>query len=183
MQNGLLRGWAQRLIRKVFTEGTCKGCFLRLVLDVSFQLQLLLRWWTYKKNAGLRKLCICFTFQTQKHHPSLILSSCKQSSFYKKVLKFESLHNSNIICDLFCSSKIDVHFWQYLQAQHTLYSSRSTSLLALLSATMVARSRVRESSCLGAVTSVFRSVHMGSDHQDSLECCMWTGSVFPCALS
>lgn len=97
MQNGLLRGWAQRLIRKVFTEGTCKGCFLRLVLDVSFQLQLLLRWWTYKKNAGLRKLCICFTFQTQKHHPSHILSSCKQSSFYKKVLKFESLHNPNII--------------------------------------------------------------------------------------
>lgn len=136
-----------------------------------------------KKNAGLRKLCICFTFQTQKHHPSHILSSCKQSSFYKKVLKFESLHNPNIICDLFCSSKIDVHFWQYLQAQHTLYSSRSTSLLALLSATMVARSRVRESSCLGAVTSVFRSVHMGSDHQDALECCMWTGSVFPCALS
>lgn len=48
------RGWAQRLIRKVFTEGTCKGCFLRLVQDVSFQLQLLLRWWTYKKNAGFR---------------------------------------------------------------------------------------------------------------------------------
>lgn len=59
-------------VQGLFSQ-TCTG------LDISFQLQLLLRWWTLKKNTGLRKLCICFTFQTQKRHPSFILSACKQS--------------------------------------------------------------------------------------------------------